>query len=43
MEDLDGTYSEDGDHIGEAGALRLGKALWWMLARMSGWDGVSTD
>jgi hypothetical protein len=26
-------------HIGEAGALRLGKALWWMLARIAGWDG----
>lgn len=30
---------EDGDHIGEVGALRLGKALWWMLARIAGWDG----
>ena len=29
----------DGDHIGEVGALRLGKAMWWMLARMAGWDG----
>jgi hypothetical protein len=29
----------DGDHIGSAGALRLGKALWWMLARMAGWSG----
>ena len=25
-------------HIGEAGCLRLGKALWWMLARMAGWQ-----
>lgn len=30
-------------HIGQAGALRLAKALWWMLARMAGWDGISTD
>ncbi len=27
------------DHIGEVGALRLAKAMWWMLARMAGWDG----
>lgn len=26
-------------HISEAGALRLAKAMWWMLARMAGWDG----
>ena len=26
-------------HIGRAGCLRLGKAVWWMLARMAGWDG----
>ena len=26
-------------HIGSAGCLRLAKALWWMLARMSGWGG----
>jgi hypothetical protein len=34
--DLDGAYQkDDGDHIGERGALRLAKALWWMLAKMT--------
>lgn len=28
MLDLDGTYTEDGDPIGQRGALRLAKALW---------------
>lgn len=26
-------------HIGPAGALRLAKAQWWLLARIAGWDG----
>lgn len=29
----------DGDHIGEVGALRIAKAIWWLLARIAGWDG----
>jgi hypothetical protein len=29
-------------HISSAGELRLGKAMWWMLARMAGWDGGTT-
>ena len=33
----------DGDHIGEVGSLRLMKAMWWMLARIAGWEGVTTD
>ncbi|MBE0673426.1 MAG: hypothetical protein IH591_02075 [Bacteroidales bacterium] len=28
-----------GHHISDAGALRLGKAIWWMMARIAGWDG----
>jgi len=39
MLDLNGSYYEDGDHIGERGALRLAKAMWWMLARIAGWEG----
>ena len=48
MKDYDGSWNmiahtEDGDHIGEVGALRLAKAMWWMLARIAGWNGVATD
>ncbi len=46
MKDYDASWNmiasvEDGDHIGEVGTLRLAKAMWWMLARMAGWDGAS--
>jgi len=37
---MDGSFSDGVGHIGERGALRLAKALWWMLARMAGWEGV---
>jgi hypothetical protein len=30
---------QGGCHITQAGCVRLGKAMWWMLARMAGWDG----
>jgi len=32
-------HEENGDHIGDVGTLRLAKAMWWLLARMAGWDG----
>ena len=45
MMDYDGNWSlvsyiEDGDHIGEVGALRLGKAQWVLAAILAGWDGT---
>jgi hypothetical protein len=39
MLDLSGSYTEDGDHIGQRGIVRLAKAMWWMMARLSGWNG----
>ncbi|MDT8402594.1 MAG: Ig-like domain-containing protein [Bacteroidales bacterium] len=30
-------------HISEVGELRLAKAMWWMLARIAGWDGVTSS
>lgn len=44
MRDLNGGYVEDGDHIGEVGAIRLAKAVWVLLARKAGWqpDGMDT-
>ena len=31
-----------GFHFSNAGALRLAKAMWWLLARIAGWDGGYT-
>jgi hypothetical protein len=33
------TTPEQAGHISVPGSIRLAKALWWMLARMAGWDG----
>jgi hypothetical protein len=43
MKDLAGNDDDSVGHIGEQGALRLAKALWWMLARLAGWDGVPAN
>ena len=40
MLDTNGSFSDDGDHIGQRGSIRLAKAMWWMLARLAGWDGT---
>lgn len=38
----DANYDAEGAyHISATGELRLGKAMWWLLARMAGWDGNS--
>jgi len=29
-----------GTHITPVGEIRLAKAMWWMLARIAGWDGI---
>ena len=30
-------------HISNIGSVRLAKAMWWMLARMAGWDGGTSS
>jgi hypothetical protein len=34
--------SADIGHIGSVGRLRIAKAMWWMLARIAGWNGGTT-
>jgi len=43
LKDLEGNDDSSVGHIGANGALRLAKALWWMLARLAGWDGAVVD
>jgi hypothetical protein len=33
------SWTEQTGHIANVGAIRLAKAMWWMLARIAGWDG----
>jgi hypothetical protein len=40
MLDIGGGYTEDGDHIGQVGALRVAKAVWVLMARLAGWGGT---
>jgi hypothetical protein len=39
--DNDAEYDggEGSCHISQAGCIRLAKAMWWLLARIAGWDG----
>jgi len=30
-------------HISRTGEIRLARATWWMLARIAGWDGISSS
>lgn len=30
-------------HMSETGCIRLAKAMWWMMARVAGWNGVPDD
>jgi hypothetical protein len=31
-------YSDDGGHLNETGQLRAAKAMWWLMARLAGWN-----
>jgi hypothetical protein len=35
-------YDSGGGHPNIAGAIRLAKGFWWLMARISGWNGSST-
>jgi hypothetical protein len=43
--DNEGNYDagNGGCHISEVGCLRLAKAMWWLLARMAGWENSSAS
>ena len=31
-------WTSDGGHLGSAGAVRVASALWWLMARIGGWN-----
>jgi hypothetical protein len=31
-------HSSDGGHLNEAGSNRAARAMWWLMARLAGWD-----
>jgi hypothetical protein len=35
------TREERGGHLDSQGSQRMAKALWWLMARIAGWDGTS--
>ena len=35
-------WTSDGSHLNTAGRQRVASALWWMMARLAGWDGTGT-
>lgn len=40
-EKLDEAYSRDpGGHLNDEGGQRVGRAVWWLLARVAGWAGA---
>jgi hypothetical protein len=36
-------FEGGGGHPNTAGAIRLAKGFWWLMARMSGWSGTSSS
>ncbi len=32
-------YTTDGGHLNDVGAQRVGRAWWWLMARLAGWPG----
>ena len=39
-DDIDDAEGYRGTHMGRNASVRVGRALWWLLARSAGWDGT---